>query len=357
MNSKDCIGLDDRWMMLIGIPLMGFVFPLVFFGQKLGHGLADYLPVWGFSAIFTGLTWGICRLIWMFIHDRIPDNEPRRLLVTIPILLVVPPVFCRFLDILIKNLPIHRPFEPSLFQSLTSGIFGIIMVVGIYEAIHFFNRFRTSELENERLRRTTTQAQLDGLRQQVNPHFLFNSLNTLATLIPEDPQKAVFFVEKLAKVYRYLLDLGDRSLVEFREEIAFTENYVYLLKERFGENFSVKINVPEEERGQKLPPLTLQILVENAVKHNVISSAKPLKIDVFAEKSGRIVVKNNLQPKNRLPDSPGMGLENIHARYAFFTEKKVDVLETQDEFVVLFPLIAGPEIGFRGAGIPENKTM
>lgn len=339
MNSKNCIGLDDKWLMLVGIPLMGFLFPLVFFGQKLDAGLVAYLPTWAFSSMFTGITWSLCRVIWMVIHNRIPDDERLRLWITIPVLLVVPPLFCHILDGLIQFLPFTRPFQPTGFESLVSGIFGITMVVGIYEAIHFFNRFRMAELENERLRRSTTQAQLDGLRQQVNPHFLFNSLNTLATLIPEDPKQAVVFVEKLAKVYRYLLELGDRSLVEFREEISFTENYIYLLKERFGENISVKMDIPEDLRGHQLPPLTLQILVENAVKHNVISAARPLKIDIFAEKSGRIVIKNNLQPKNRLPDSPGKGLENVQARYAFFTQKKVDVLETADEFVVLFPLV------------------
>ncbi len=339
MNSKNCIGFNDKWLMLIGIPAMGFLFPLIFFGQKLQTGLVGYLPMWVYSTAYTAIFWLLSRAIWMFIHKKYPENEALRLQITIPVLLVVPTAICSSLEILLMKLGYPSPCHPTVWQGMVGSIFGLTMVIGIYEALHFFNRFRTAEIENERLRRSTTQAQLDGLRQQVNPHFLFNSLNTLAALIPEEPKQAVIFVEKLAKVYRYLLDLGDRSLVDFDEEIKFTENYVHLLKERFGENISVKMDIPAALRGHQLPPLTLQILVENAVKHNVISSARPLKIEVFAEKSARIVIKNNLQHKNRLPDSPGMGLENVKARYAFFTEKKVDVLETLDEFVVLFPLI------------------
>ena len=183
------------------------------------------------------------------------------------------------------------------------------------------------------------QSQLEGLKNQVNPHFLFNSLNTLTYLIPENADKSVHFVQQLSKVYRYILELKDKELISLEEELRFLDAYTFLLKERFGENLCVEIDIPDEFLNKNIIPLSLQILCENAIKHNIISSQKPLCLKVFIQNEDKLIVKNNLQKKNQEMNSTRLGLQNIKNRYRFFSEKEVEVIATQEEFVVVLPLI------------------
>ncbi len=194
-------------------------------------------------------------------------------------------------------------------------------------------------MEKEKLERENIQSQLEGLKNQVNPHFLFNSLNTLTYIIPEDQNLAVRFVQQLSKVYRYILEIRDRKLICLSEELAFLDAYVFLLKDRFGENFKIDINIPESYLNLKVVPLSLQILMENAIKHNIISALKPLRVEVFIENNLKLIVKNNLQKKNHVMNSTKVGLQNIKNRYSFFSDQKVEVFATTDSFVVSIPLI------------------
>ncbi|MFQ5446867.1 MAG: sensor histidine kinase, partial [Saprospiraceae bacterium] len=196
-----------------------------------------------------------------------------------------------------------------------------------------------TQLEKERLVKENVQSQLESLRNQVNPHFFFNSLNTLAYLIPEDPAKAENFVQKLSKAYRYILEIRDKQLVTLEEELVFLDSYTCLLQERFGENLLVKVDAPEEILPYKLVPLSLQMLFENAIKHNVISTQSPLVIEVFVENTDRLVVKNNLQRKNQTMPSTKVGLENISRRYKLVSDHEVEVIMTQQSFIVILPLI------------------
>jgi LytS/YehU family sensor histidine kinase len=179
---------------------------------------------------------------------------------------------------------------------------------------------------------------LEGLRNQVNPHFLFNSLNTLVYLIPEDSEKAVRFVQQLSKVYRYVLESREARIIPLQDELAFLQSYIFLLKERFGENLQVKLTDLNGQTDGAIVPLTLQMLFENAIKHNVISTEKPLMIEVFAEK-GHLVVRNNLQRKNQVMDSTGVGLENIRTRYRMLTDREVEVIVSREYFTVLLPMV------------------
>jgi two-component system, LytTR family, sensor kinase len=332
---------NDKKLLFIGIPLLGLVIPIVFFDQNGENGSRQYLAEWFYSSIFVSIIWIGARKIWHLIQRRFPKNDRKRIMVTVPVLLLFGNLASISLHYFFNYFGPFRACDHPLLRGIYATIFSLTAVVSMYEALYYFHRFREAELENEQLRRATTEARLDGLRSQVNPHFLFNSLNTLAALIPENAEKAVFFVEKLAKVYRYSLDLPDEPLVRLADELGFLDNYIFLLKERFGENLSVKTDLPERFLNHQLPPLTLQILLENAIKHNVISQARPLEIHFSMHKKNSIVVKNNLQNKSIIAsDSPGRGLENVRARYAFFTEKRVEVLPTETEFVIVVPLIS-----------------
>jgi LytS/YehU family sensor histidine kinase len=197
-------------------------------------------------------------------------------------------------------------------------------------------------VEKQKLKRMNMQSQLEGLKNQVNPHFLFNSLNTLTYLIPENSEKSVHFVQQLSKVYRYILEIRDKKLILLEEELNFLNAYTFLLKERFGKNLHIKIDIPEVHLNDKIIPLSLQILFENAIKHNIISSEKPLFMEVFIENGNKLIVKNNLQKKNQVMNSTKLGLQNIKNRYRFFSEKEVEVIVTQESFIVILPMIDVP---------------
>jgi LytS/YehU family sensor histidine kinase len=143
-------------------------------------------------------------------------------------------------------------------------------------------------------------------------------------------------------VYRYILEIRDKKLIFLEEELKFLNAYTFLLKERFGENLHIKMDIPEKYLNDKILPLSLQILFENAIKHNIISSEKPLFMEVFIENGDKLVVKNNLQKKNQVMNSTKLGLQNIKNRYRFFSDKEVEVIVTQKSFIVILPMLDAP---------------
>jgi LytS/YehU family sensor histidine kinase len=205
-------------------------------------------------------------------------------------------------------------------------------------SIEFFEFWKKSLTEREALKRDNITAEFESLKNQVNPHFLFNSLNTLSSIIEEDPKTATQFVQKLSSVYRYVLAQRDKETVTLHEELNFIESYVYLNKIRFGENLKVEILVDESLRQSQIATLTLQLLMENAIKHNVVSKDKPLSIEIGI-KNSRIYVKNNLQAKKIHAESNGIGLSNIISRYKYLSKEEVIVSSSNNYFEVSVPLI------------------
>ena len=171
----------------------------------------------------------------------------------------------------------------------------------------------------------------------MNPHFLFNSLNSLSSLISKDPDKAVKFVKELSEIYRYVLDQKNTELVDLKDEIEFLNSYVFLQKIRFAE--SLKVNIDISAKNRKIIPLSLQMLLENAIKHNVVSKDKPLEIDVYSNPENYIVVRNNIQKKKVVGTSTNIGLKNIKDRYAYFTNLPLNIIETKESFIVEIPTI------------------
>jgi len=200
--------------------------------------------------------------------------------------------------------------------------------------IYAFTKWRELEIEKEQaLKRKNIEFQLENLKTQINPHFLFNSFNTLSTLIEEDQKLAISYVENLADFYRSTLKYKDTDLISLADEKELTDNYIFLLKQRHGDGLRVNCNLENENGTYLIPPLTLQLLIENAVKHNVVSKERPLTIDVQA-KDGELSVQNNLQRKIQTMNSTRMGLKNISARFEILGGKPVDVNETSDYFRV-----------------------
>jgi len=201
----------------------------------------------------------------------------------------------------------------------------------------FLNNWKQEAINAELLKKESITAQYTSLKNQVNPHFLFNSLNALTNLVYEDQDKAVKFIKQLSDVYRYVLDTRDQEVVALDDELKFLESYLFLQKIRFGDNLRVELSLSSE--GKRIAPLALQMLIENAIKHNITSAENPLSITI-KEQEGYLVVENSLQRKAVLEEnSPGLGLENIKSRYHFLSNQPVLVEETVDKFIVKLPVI------------------
>lgn len=198
-------------------------------------------------------------------------------------------------------------------------------------------------LKAERQEKENILSQYETLKNQVNPHFLFNSLNALAQLVHDDPHLAEEFIKKLTKVYRYVLDFRDMILVSLEEELHFLENYFFLQKIRFGENLDLNRQIPDEVLHRQIPPLTLQIILENAIKHNIISRAQPLHITLAFE-ADTLVVRNNLQLRNESVISTGIGIQNITKRYELMAHRKPAFGVKEGYYEARVPLLKEEEI-------------
>ena len=341
---KSILGFNDRWVLLLGIPIMAFLIPILFFNATRKDGLEAYLPEFTTSLMFTIGYWIAIRQIIITMRRRFPGHrQTRRRLIFTAAGVLVAFVFIHTLLGYVHDNYVPHPDRPGVsdFNYMVASLTIILLVAAVYEGIFFYDRWRESAIEQERLRRENIESQLAGLREQVNPHFLFNSLNTLVYLIPEDTQRAVEFVRKLSKVYRYVLEIRDRRLISLDEELAFLESYIFLVKERFGNNLIVEMAIPEAIRQDQIVPLSLQMLFENAVKHNIISAERPLTIRLFLE-GKQLIVSNDLQIKNQGMTSTGVGLENIRSRYAFFCDEPIVVNRNEREFRVGLPLLKTP---------------
>lgn len=212
------------------------------------------------------------------------------------------------------------------------------VIISIFISRGWLLEWRNAALEAEQLKSQQLESQNRLLIDQLNPHFLFNSLNALTDLVYKDADKSAVFIQQLSHIYRYVLDVQEEQVVALGRELDFAESYLHLQKIRFGDSllYSVPTRVEEE---YYLPPLSLQLLLENAIKHNVISEQQPLRITISKE-GNKLIVSNNLQPKTKAePDSCGVGLKNILRRYSFLCKETPTIQRTKDEFKVELPLI------------------
>ncbi|HEV7351204.1 sensor histidine kinase [Telluribacter sp.] len=237
-----------------------------------------------------------------------------------------------------NNLPGFVPDPFRLGLALLSAIIAVAILTAIYEGIHNFEYWRHSRRKADQLSKAQLQVQLDSLRQQVNPHFLFNSLNSLISLIDEDPRQAGVFAEELSTVYRYLLRSNENPLVPLTNELEFVQSYYNLLKTRHGDSLTLVTLIPPSAEARQIPPLTLQLLIENAVKHNIILPDQPLTIVLTANEQ-KLMVSNNLQRKSGQVLSNGVGLNNILSKYQILGQPVPTFEEDGQEFRVTLPLV------------------
>lgn len=305
------------------------------------------LQIWDLlvSILITIMVWeGNLRIIsWM--NHRFPwEDQPwKRILTQILISVSYSAVIIFGISMLFNALFYELPEGNTGFYITAFVILGMLvlfslLVISIEISIQFFRSWKDSLVEVEHLRSETLQAQLQTLINQINPHFLFNNLSVLSSLVYKDQDKAVDFINQLSKVYRYLLDHRENDLVTVEQELGFIHAYIYLLKIRFEDKIRFHIDIPEERLGDQLPQMVLQMLLENAMKHNESSPEKPLEINITVEE-GMLVIQNNLQLRVVPEPGSGTGLQNIRERYRFFTDVPVLILDDQQTFTVKLPLL------------------
>jgi two-component system LytT family sensor kinase len=236
----------------------------------------------------------------------------------------------KFGDGRLINRKMTEIFLPALFFALA--------LIAIYIGFNFLKSWKNSLLEVEKYRTQSTEAQLLNLKNQINPHFLFNNLSVLTSLVYQNQDKAVDFINELSKVYRYVLDSKNSELVTLNEELEFLKHYTYLLKIRFEHAVSFSVHIDDENKLSYLPPMCLQMLVENTIQHNEASQANPLQVNIYT-KNNTLIIENNIQLRNDMAESSKTGLKNIQSRYSYFTDKKVDISNNGKYFKVTLPLM------------------
>jgi len=209
----------------------------------------------------------------------------------------------------------------------------------LYETDYILEKYKESLQEKETIHQMALQQEFDTLKSQVNPHFLFNCFNTLSSLISEDKVKAEAFLNELSKVYRYLLQNNEDGLSTLQSEVQFVQSYYRLLQTRHGDAVQLNIEIDKRYELYLLPSMSLQLLIENVVKHNVVSKNVPLEIDIFTIAGNKLVVNNNLI--RRIVKAPGnkVGLENIKAKYSLLNQTGFQIMEDEKNFTVVLPLI------------------
>ncbi|WP_298302125.1 2TM domain-containing protein [Flavobacterium sp.] len=243
-----------------------------------------------------------------------------------------------FEDVIIEGSSFALFFEKEKFSNYLVTIIITFVVTLAFHAFYLYKAYQETRLKEQKIIAGTANAKFESLKNQIDPHFLFNSLNVLSSLIEENPENAQQFTTSLSKIYRYVLEQKDKELVTVSEELAFAKTYMKLLKMRFENSITFELPTDFENPDAKVVPLSLQLLLENTIKHNVVSENKPLHIKIYL-KDNFLVVENNLQKKEVLQDRKGVGLQNIVSRYAILSERKVLIDETKETFAVYLPIL------------------
>ncbi len=322
---------------------------LIFFGFLLEDWLSTgritnslwlyYLSVMVFSV---PLQVGNVLLVF-WLDDLISwETKPvKRVIVGVVAALVLTMILLFFINMFFQVVMSGRTLEAYIsginFSYFSRGLYITVTAILFTHAYFFFKELQATKLSEARLRAENISAKYNSLKSQIDPHFLFNSLNVLYALVEENPKNAQKFIHSMSNVYRYVLEQKDKNLITLDEEIDFAEKYLELLKFRFEDALRYEINI-SGNKSQSIVPLSVQLLLENAVKHNAATDERPLSIEIYDEEN-YLVVKNNLSVKAVVERSTKIGLDSIEKRYQLLTDLPVSIEKTTEEFIVRIPLL------------------
>lgn len=340
------IGFNDGLLRLFGIPIISVIITIVMqrvFKITSGNFLINTIV----GMVYTTIYWHFGRALiieWRSRFPRYEDNKKRLTLILLSLFFSA--IFiCLVIGFAIRSFlpPEYWHDKQNVFREFLVdfeiGFTVSILVAAYYEIKYAYDRWRKTIAEAEILKTDRVKAQLASLRSQVNPHFLFNSLNALTSLIPSNPDQAVEYVHRLSDVYRYILKFGGKEIITLREELDFVDSFIHLLKGRFGANFVVTTEIDDKWYNWLVIPTSVQMLLENAVKHNEISTRKPLHINLTVNEHGVLIVSNPIKLKSLNREISGVGLENITRRYELLSGNELNVYEKNNNFIVEFKLI------------------
>lgn len=324
-------------------PFLIVMFLLIMYGERLWHEPGIWLV--GFP---TGIVMCVVNMFFNvyyegLIEKRFPSTAHSMQRIALKALMMILQVTGSvvLLVYLFKQYRVmgYEYSRDHYWQGFLLAFFFNLIFETLYEADYIFARYKESAAERETMERLSVSQEFDSLKNQVNPHFLFNCFNTLSSLISVDKEKAVLFLDELSKVYRYLLRNNKETLSTLENEMKFIESYFKLLQTRHGDAVRLNTRVDRQYFSYLVPSLTLQLLVENAVKHNAVSKNNPLVIDIFTATGNKLVVSNNLQRRSVKAAGTGLGLQNIQLKYMLLKQSGFQIMEGGKNFTVVLPLI------------------
>jgi sensor histidine kinase YesM len=326
------------------IPIIAFTLAYIMYDDRLWK--EPLVLAVSFPIIFclSYLSWRVHYVYEHLVRRWFPsENETKkRILLFLPVnlLIMTPTIYLIFYVFHWLQLFGYTVDGADLTYGILLGIFINIISLSLWELLYIMDRYKESAANKEMLEMMHLKQEFNNLKQKVKPHFLFNSFNTLSSLIEEDEERAEKFLDELSKVYRYLLRNNEKGMSTVGEEIKFILSYSLLLETRYGDGFNLQMEIDPEAMEKQIPSLCLQLLVENAVKHNVVSRHNPIRIVIKTTNDGYLIVENNLNKKIRKSiESTGIGLSNIREKYRLLNRSDVTVTESGEEFRVVIPLI------------------
>jgi two-component system, LytTR family, sensor kinase len=332
--------------------ILSFIIPIPFIALAFNHILFDERmmqewQIWVWSSL---LLIGIGFFSWyahvqyeVFIQRKLPELRQTGKRITVKLLvnlvIMTPSVLLIFWVYDQFHVLGYSLKTEDLKWGYVLGLCVNFVFVTLWEVLYLLDKYKESLSEKELLEKMSMEQEFENLKGQINPHFLFNCFNTLSSLIQEDKKEAEKFLDELSKVYRYLLKSNEDSISTVEKELKFIESYYRLLKTRYGSGLQLSMDVDKRYYSYLLPSLSLQLLVENAVKHNIVSRLQPLVIEIFSAAGNKLVVNNNLQRKQLTKTSTRIGLNNISSKYKLMKQQGFQVIEGESNFMVVLPLV------------------
>lgn len=351
MNIKNLRNYENTFLIVVSL-LFSILYTLPFFLGGLQGNAGSSNPFRNPDFVIPRSFWYLAQTFASFLifsyfnyrwkHYIIPAKLTKTirwlLLFVFNIILIV---LMLFFTVQFAEYTVGNPFgaDKAYYFYFWKYVFVFPVALLLAYILHLITKTRIVEVENAKLKEENLSSQLKSLKDQINPHFLFNSLNTLSSTIHLNKKdNALRFVDDLSSVYRYILDRYEENMVRLEDELKVLESYIYMQKQRFEEKLDIHIDIPGHFKSEFVPPMALHVLVENAIKHNEISAASPLRIEIKGE-GKYLSVSNNLQLKVMEHDKLGLGLSNLSKRYNLLTGNEIIIKQSKESFVVKLPVI------------------
>ncbi|MBO9573880.1 MAG: histidine kinase [Chitinophagaceae bacterium] len=333
---------------LISMPFITWGWNYILYGDKLYSDWRIWVVSFPLIYLIGVISWYMHYQYDHFLMTRYPslNQTGKRIFfkLFIYVFVMTPSVLAIFLVYHTFHIFGYTLKQEDLKWGLLIGLIVNLVFETLWEVLYILEKYRENLTEQELLKQMSIEQEFENLKSQVNPHFLFNCFNTLSSLISEDKERAEAFLNELSKVYRYLLNSNTDGVATLQSEIKFIESYLALLKTRHGDALQVQMEIDKEYYSSLLPSLSLQLLVENAVKHNIVSRQQPLVIEIFTTPARQLIVNNNLQRKSKKEKSTRIGLQNIKAKYQLLQEDGFQVVQGEKNFMAVLPLIKNKSI-------------